>query len=209
MVSPRFANLPPEQQHRIASAALAEFATHGFNDASLNRVIEAAGISKGSLYYYFDGKEDLYAYVVRSELERFFADHGPFPVPDADNAENFWATLSGYYGRVLTALDASPQLAALIRGWMVAARSPALEQVQRDMEQAMLPWLENVLIAGQAIGAVRTDVPNSLLLATVVGMGQAMDFWVMTQRPDRSHLERLAGILTEMISGAVGPAQVE
>jgi len=30
------------------------------HDASLNRVIDAAGISKGSMYYFFDGKEDLY-----------------------------------------------------------------------------------------------------------------------------------------------------
>ena len=43
-----------QQQETILRAALAEFAAHGFADASLNRIIEAAGISKGSLYYYFD-----------------------------------------------------------------------------------------------------------------------------------------------------------
>ena len=60
MVRPRFAKLPAHQRQAIVQAALDEFATHGFHDASLNRVIEAAGISKGSMYYYFDGKEDLY-----------------------------------------------------------------------------------------------------------------------------------------------------
>lgn len=204
MVSPRFAKLAPEQQQRILYAALAEFADHGFHDASLNRVIEAAGISKGSLYYYFDGKEDLYAHVARTELERFFAHRGPFPVPEGADAETFWVTLKGFYARVLLALDASPQLAALIRGWVVAATNPALQQAQRDMERAVLPWLERVLIAGQQAGAVRSDVPNSLLLATVVGMGQAMDFWVMAQRPERSELEWVSEILTEMIRGAVG-----
>lgn len=205
MVSPRFTKLPPAQQERILYAALAEFAAHGFHDASLNRVVEAAGISKGSLYYYFDGKVDLYAHVARTELGKFFADHGPFPVPAGTDAETFWATLSGYYARVLIALDDSPQLAALIRGWLVAAANPALQQAQRDMEEAVLPWLEEVLIAGQEAGAVRTDVPNSLLLATVVGLGQAMDLWVMTQRPDRGDLGRLADIMTQMIRGAVAP----
>ena len=79
MVRPRFAKLAPEQQQAILRAALEEFAAHGFHDASLNRVIEAAGISKGSMYYYFDGKEDLYAYVTRTELERLFAGLGPLP----------------------------------------------------------------------------------------------------------------------------------
>jgi AcrR family transcriptional regulator len=55
MVRSRFARLPPEQQQVILRAALEEFAARGFHDASLNRVIEAAGISKGSMYYYFDG----------------------------------------------------------------------------------------------------------------------------------------------------------
>ena len=77
---------PPAQQQAILRAALDEFAAHGFHDASLNRVIDAAGISKGSMYYYFDGKEDLYAHVTRVELERLFACVGPFA--DSDRARS-------------------------------------------------------------------------------------------------------------------------
>ena len=84
MVRPRFAKLAPEQQQAILQAALNEFAAHGFHDVSLNRVIEAAGISKGSMYYYFDGKEDLYGYVTQIGLERLFSGLGPFPVPSVD-----------------------------------------------------------------------------------------------------------------------------
>ena len=81
MARPRFAKLPAEQQQAIVRAARDEFAGRGFHDASLNRVIEAAGISKGSMYYYFDGKEDLYAYIVRTELEHLFDHLGPLHVP--------------------------------------------------------------------------------------------------------------------------------
>ena len=68
MVRPRFAKLPVHQQQTIVQAALDEFAAHGFRDASLNRIIETAGISKGSLYYYFDDKSDLFAYVAQAGL---------------------------------------------------------------------------------------------------------------------------------------------
>ena len=77
MVRPRFAKLAPAQQQAILGAALDEFAAHGFHDASLNRIIDAAGISKGSMYYYFDGKEDLFAHVTRVEFEQLFAALGP------------------------------------------------------------------------------------------------------------------------------------
>jgi AcrR family transcriptional regulator len=205
MVRRRFARLSPVQQQAILHAAVDEFAARGFHDASLNRIIDAAGISKGSLYYYFDGKEDLYAYVVRTELERLFASMGPFAVPSDDDADGFWATLEIYYVRLMSALAGSPQLAGLIRGWIAASRNPTLQQAQQELEQAVLPWLEQTLSAGQRVAAVRRDLPSALLIAVVVGMGQAMDTWLMTQSPDPDDLPRLIASLIGMIRGAVRP----
>jgi AcrR family transcriptional regulator len=204
MVRPRFANLPLPQQQAILRAALQEFAAHGFHDASLNRVIEAAGISKGSMYYYFDGKEDLYTYVAQSQLEQLFARLGPFPVPNDADPDAFWSTLADYYLRLITALNASPQLAVLIRSWIAAAGNPALQRAQQEMEQAVLPWMTQALAAGQRAGAVRTDLPPALLIAIIVGMGQAMDTWLITQQPDHD-LPRLIDALIDMIRGAVKP----
>ena len=205
MVRPRFARLPAEQQRTILRAALDEFAAHGFHDASLNRVIEASGISKGSMYYYFDGKEDLYAHVARTELERLFIDVGPLAMPDEADADTFWSALADYYFRLMAALTSSPQLAALIRGWVAAAQSPALQQAQQEMEQASVPWLEQTLAAGQRLGAVRSDLPSALLIAVVLGMGQAMDIWLMTQSPGPDELSTLTEAMIDMIRGAVRP----
>jgi AcrR family transcriptional regulator len=205
MARPRFAKLPPAQQQVILRAALDEFAAHGFHDASLNRVIDAAGISKGSMYYYFDGKEDLYAHVARVELERLFADLGPFPIPAQADPDEFWTTLESYYLRLMTTLAASPQLAALIRGWLAASGNPALQQAQQAMQQASLPWLERALAAGQSVGAIRTDLPAGLLIGVVVGMGQAMDTWLITQQPDENALPQLLSVLTGMIRRAIQP----
>src|SRR5690606_15262684 len=83
MTRPRFHRLSAEQQAAILDAALTEFSTHGYRDASLNRIIDSAGISKGSMYYYFDDKEDLYAHVIRRQLEALVQQGGPIPVPDA------------------------------------------------------------------------------------------------------------------------------
>src|SRR6188768_1387319 len=112
MVRPRFAKLPPAQQHAILRAALDEFAAHGFRDASLNRIIEAAGMSKGSMYYYFDGKEDLYAHVIRTQLEGLFQRSGPLPVPDTQDPDDFWTTLEGHYLRLMQMLTTAPHSAA-------------------------------------------------------------------------------------------------
>jgi AcrR family transcriptional regulator len=204
VVRPRFAKLPSAQQQAILSAALNEFATHGFHDASLNRVIDTAGISKGSMYYYFDSKEDLYAHVTRVELERLFDAVGPVSIPTESEPDAFWSTLEDYYLRLMVALMNSPQLAALIRGWL-AASSSALQQAQQELEQSTMPWLESALAAGQRVGAVRTDLPSSLLIAVVLGMGQAMDTWLVTQQLDSEALPGLVRALVGMIRGAMEP----
>jgi AcrR family transcriptional regulator len=205
MVRPRFVKLAPAQQQAILNAALDEFAARGFHDASLNRVIEAAGTSKGSMYYYFDGKEDLYTHIVRVELERLFADLGPFEIPQEADPDGFWSTLTAHGVRLMTALAASPQLAALLRGWVAVSTNPALQQAQQEMEQAIVPWMKEALAAGQSIGAVRTDLPSGLLIAVVAGMGQAMDAWLLTQQPDTADLQRLVGVLIGMIRRALQP----
>lgn len=205
MVRPRFAKLSATQQQSIVQAALDEFATRGFHDASLNRVIEAAGISKGSMYYYFDGKEDLYGYVAQFGLAGLFEQVGPLPELDVGDADDFWAILSDYYLRLMRALVASPQLAAMLRGWANAAKSPSAQKAQEDLEQSSLPWIAEVLATGQRVGAVRDDVAPALLIAVAVGMGEAMDVWLMSQAVDDDALPGLIAALMSMIRGAVAP----
>ena len=63
MPSQTFFNLPKEKQDRIMAAAREEFFTHSFDEASINRLIKAAGIPRGSFYQYFADKEDVYFYL--------------------------------------------------------------------------------------------------------------------------------------------------
>ena len=205
MPRPRFHKLPPAQQQAILGAALDEFATRGFSAASLNRIIEAAGISKGSMYYYFDGKEDLYAHVARGELGRVFESAGPFPVPAARDPDAFWSTLEEYYRRIMSAFATSPKLAALARDWLLASASPKLQQAQKDMEGALVPWFEQTLAAGQRARAVRKDVPPTLLMAVVFGMGQAMDTWLLSQELDTARVRKLVQIFIGMIRRTLAP----
>ncbi len=59
-----FRKLPQEKQRRIFEAAVREFASKGYRLASMNSLVKAAGISKGSLFQYFRTKQDLFDGVV-------------------------------------------------------------------------------------------------------------------------------------------------
>lgn len=61
----RFEKLAPEKREHLLDVAAREFAIYGFADASINRILEQAQMSKGATYYYFEDKVDLFCTVVR------------------------------------------------------------------------------------------------------------------------------------------------
>ena len=65
-----FYNLNEEKRQGIFKAAVREFATRKFSEASLNQIVKAAKIPWGSFYQYFDDKEDLYLYVIE-EISKY------------------------------------------------------------------------------------------------------------------------------------------
>lgn len=72
MPSDTFFRLPEEKRRRLMDAAWEEFTTVRFSDASINRIIHAANIPRGSFYQYFTDKDDLFSYLVRPLQQHFF-----------------------------------------------------------------------------------------------------------------------------------------
>lgn len=68
-----FTRLPPEEQERILAACIAEFAEHGYRQASTNAIVKRAGIPKGTLFFYFGSKKELYLYVIDQAVARYTA----------------------------------------------------------------------------------------------------------------------------------------
>ncbi|HMP43074.1 MAG TPA: TetR/AcrR family transcriptional regulator, partial [Roseiflexaceae bacterium] len=63
MPKPTFWNLPAEKRDALVAIALEEFAEHDYAAASVSRIVARAGIAKGSLYQYFDDKQELFLFL--------------------------------------------------------------------------------------------------------------------------------------------------
>jgi len=59
-----FEKIPEVKQQRILNAAIQEFAAKGFQSANINIIAKNAEISIGSMYNYFESKEDLFLTVI-------------------------------------------------------------------------------------------------------------------------------------------------
>jgi AcrR family transcriptional regulator len=58
------------KRRQIMDGAWAVFMAAGFDGASMNDVARVAGVSKGTLYVYFDSKEKLFEALIREERRR-------------------------------------------------------------------------------------------------------------------------------------------
>jgi AcrR family transcriptional regulator len=90
---PRWRRRKEARPDEILVAALASFAERGFAATRLEDVAARAGISKGTLYLYFNGKEELFEAVVRATL-----------VPNLERLEALTATFEGPSGVLLERL---------------------------------------------------------------------------------------------------------
>ena len=77
----------PDSRTRILAAAAHEFAAHGFDGASMERLARAARLNKAMIYYHFRSKAALYGEVfrefIRGVLDRLHAvEHSEAPPAD-------------------------------------------------------------------------------------------------------------------------------
>lgn len=175
MPRPRFQRADPALQQAILDAAVRELGEHGYEGTSLNRILLAAGLSKGAFYYYFDDKADLAAAVLERELARWrIAD-----VELGNTATEFWAQLEQYSWQSLAQLRESPASRDVITrlGSALARDAALLERLGPLMADAQRR-LSEVWRRGQDVGAVRTDLPAEALIAlaqsTKMTLGTAM-----------------------------------
>ena len=72
MPSQTFLNLDSNKQKKLLDAAMNEFSRVSYTDASINQIIQNAGISRGSFYTYFIDKDDLFSYLLDLNKKRVF-----------------------------------------------------------------------------------------------------------------------------------------
>jgi len=71
----RRAHAPPEERRaQILEAALQCFAERGYHATKMDDLVAASGLSKGSLYWHFRSKQDVFLALFDAFVERFFAD---------------------------------------------------------------------------------------------------------------------------------------
>jgi AcrR family transcriptional regulator len=183
---PRWERRPETRPHEILEAALRVFAARGYRATPLEAVAEAAGVTKGTLYHYFESKRDLLAQAVAHRQQQRSARY---------------AQLTGeLVGPVAV------KLRVLVRQALAESLEPANVAVMRLLTGELSVELPE--LAGDALA--QTLVRGWTLLGALIREGQATGEF----RPDAdadviarvfiSGLSRQAELLATGRTGAAG-----
>lgn len=139
-----FNNLSEDKKKRIFDAAVKEFSTRRFSDASINQIVKNAGIPKGSFYQYFTDKEDVYLYMMEEMSRDIHEIIEPFNL----NADFFETVIQRAKGTIkvgktrpdyakigaLTVIDNSCFILQLLR----ASNEKYIEIIERDKRRGLI-----------------------------------------------------------------------
>jgi len=159
------------QREKILKAAAECFCQRGYHPTTIQDVCEAAGLSKGGLYTYFQSKEELLSAVVEDSFMQ--------GLEEAMGAAGAGKTVLQKLDLVAEAMlkrlvgnepdpARSPQLQLEI--WAEASKNPQLNGLCAAGYERWRSFLAGLLREGIATGQIKSDVDPDELAAILVAM---------------------------------------
>lgn len=149
-----FNKLSDEKRNKILNVAIMEFSEYGFNSANINRIAQKSGISVGSIYKYFDNKEDLFLTIVHFGVET---------LKDVlkDIMESNEA-LESRIEKIIKAIQSHSRsnvhLTKLYNEMTTESHSNLVWKIVSDMESATAGLYTSFIKDAQEAGVVRADI---------------------------------------------------
>ena len=177
----RFETLDESLKEKILDVSKHEFATHGYEGASYNKIINKIGISKGSMYYYFENKEDLF---VTCFLDAFTHATGGFgfdyaSFPFQDDEESYWDSIKSFSSKQWNDVLQHPLLMSLMRQLASMGTDHPIFRKLNLLCEGLSEYgdIMAILQHGVDIGAIRNDIPLTVLMR----MSQEHEVWLMQE----------------------------
>lgn len=210
MVRRHFEQLPGSRKAEILAIAAEQFAKDGFQGTSYNQLLARLGLGKGSAYYYFTDKQDLFLTVVKDCYRAFFDSVADLTEPAS--VDGYWSHIEVLNRRGLDFMVRDPTSAAVLHCFRNERERLSLLSAA-DVRGSLGQHYSALIALGQRLGAVRRDVPAELLTATAEAMLGACDQWFIgharaTRSTERAlNARRFTELLRRLLEAAPPPRE--
>ncbi len=162
-------NYAAARRDQILAAAAVRFAREGFHRASMQDVIDEAGLSPGAVYRYFRSKDEIIAAIALRSMGMIEA-----TVRESLETHRPLTEVVAELPRAFSTLDhAEESMRLAVQAWGESLRNPALAATMQSALNQVREALQQRITQGQIDGevdpAVNPDHAARILLALVQG----------------------------------------
>jgi TetR/AcrR family transcriptional regulator, fatty acid metabolism regulator protein len=168
----------PDKPQQIIDAAVRVFARKGYWNSRVSDIARAAGIAAGTIYLYFETKEDILITVFRDKMAQFVSALWRAIAGEPDAVAKLRRLVTMHF----EILEREPELAEVVqvelRQGQKFFRGPATQEIA-----AYFALIASVLEEGVASGQFRRDLPVKVATKMLFGaMDQMATSWVLGKR---------------------------
>lgn len=182
--------------------------TRGYDQMSVQDVLDEVGASKGAFYHYFDSKEALLEAVIERMTDAALAVVEPIvaepDLPAAGKLQAVFSTAGAWKA------ERGELLLALMRSWYAPENDLVRARIARSGSERLVPLFARIIRQGVAEGTFDPSSPDDsavILVALFAGSGDALARLVIDRLDDRipfAAAERRVGAYEEAIERILG-----
>lgn len=153
-----FYKIAEDKRERLVREAARLFAERGFNQTDMAELARRAGVAKGSIYNYFQSKEDLYIHVCRDGIERSRkAVYG-----EMDPSWDLFRQVEHIFRQGVRFVQTYPEYLILYDNISSAGMERFAEQMSLEVEKFTADYLKRLIHRDIRNGIIRGDVDVNL-----------------------------------------------
>jgi TetR/AcrR family fatty acid metabolism transcriptional regulator len=187
------------RRRAILDSAVRVFAENGFFAARIRDIAAGAGVAEGTIYLYFDGKDDLLLTAFRDKVAEFVLSVRTV----LDSGEPFERRLSRFVEMQFESIEAEPALATVL---LLESRqsSKFYGGAVRDVLRTYAQAIDELLASGESEGAVGPEADIPLARRMLIGALEEVELeWLLgdRSRPLVPIAPRMAAVFTRGLAG--------
>lgn len=192
----RIVKEPAIRRNEILDAAQGLVYSRGYEQMTIQDVLDTLQISKGAFYHYFDSKQGL----LEALIGRMLDEVEQIVVPIVDDAglgalekmQRFFDTVGRWK------IQQKSYLVGLLRVWYADDNAIVRQKMLATSLQRMTPWFTNLIRQGIREGVLTPPFPDQIgemVLVLMEGLGNTMAVALLSPGLTKGDLPRLEGIV--------------
>lgn len=189
-----------DKRERILRAAVKVFARSGFHATRVSEVAKAAGVADGTIYLYFESKEELLVSLFEDRVDKLLAYMREELPKHPDAPSRLRAVIDMQLGLLEGERDLAEVITVILR-----QSTRLMKEFAAPHFSAYLDAIAKIIADGQATGAFRRDVSPGLAARAIFGALDGITLTWALGRAEQGALGRASGQLADVLLRGLAP----